>query len=395
MTKKKSVRSNSKKLQTMVLSIFLSVIVWFMVVYINDPDITTTISDLNIRFAGEAELRDKGFVITGREDIPSLSIVVTGKRSDLMNYMDDICVDVDVYGMAEEGNYNLEGLVYMPTTRINLEKEKYDNIPIKVEKLVEKDIPVIIKQTGSISDKLVQSLPKNSTMKIKGAVSEIDRVDHAEATVDISTAYDGESVRVGYVLVDSSGVLIKENETIESLTHDIDVYNTIYDVKTMSIEPVLTGDMEQKYILNKENTVVIPQEIQVGVRNGNETDRLNLNIYQLSEDDYGEYEIEVPDGVYIPEERKKVNAHIDVKEKVIKDVEFEVGAVNVPQDKEIEMDNKVIAQIWSDRDNISAEDIHATVDLSGLGVGTHKLPVKIEGNNIGLQSEFTVYVTIR
>ena len=100
MTEKKANVTNTQKLKTVILSVFLAVIVWFMVIYVNDPDITTTVSDLNVRFVGEMSLRDKKLAVTGKDKIPELSVVVTGKRSDLMNFMDDIYVQVDVSDIA-------------------------------------------------------------------------------------------------------------------------------------------------------------------------------------------------------------------------------------------------------------------------------------------------------
>ena len=58
MTEKKANVTNTQKLKTVILSVFLAVIVWFMVIYVNAPDITTTDSDLNVRFVGEMSLSD-------------------------------------------------------------------------------------------------------------------------------------------------------------------------------------------------------------------------------------------------------------------------------------------------------------------------------------------------
>ena len=37
MTEKKANVTNTQKLKTVILSVFLAVIVWFMVIYVNDP----------------------------------------------------------------------------------------------------------------------------------------------------------------------------------------------------------------------------------------------------------------------------------------------------------------------------------------------------------------------
>lgn len=61
-------------------------------------------------------LRDKKLAVTGKDKIPELSVVVTGKRSDLMNFMDDIYVQVDVSDIDSTGEYNLSGVISIPTT---------------------------------------------------------------------------------------------------------------------------------------------------------------------------------------------------------------------------------------------------------------------------------------
>ena len=116
MINRKSSKPHKKKVQTIALSILLSVIVWFMVTSLADPDITTTVSNLDVRFVGEMALREKALAVTGRNNVPQLSVVVTGKRSDLMNNMDNIYVQVDLGDIDSTGDYNLAGTISVPTT---------------------------------------------------------------------------------------------------------------------------------------------------------------------------------------------------------------------------------------------------------------------------------------
>ena len=241
MTEKKANVTNTQKLKTVILSVFLAVIVWFMVIYVNDPDITTTVSDLNVRFVGEMSLRDKKLAVTGKDKIPELSVVVTGKRSDLMNFMDDIYVQVDVSDIDSTGEYNLSGVISIPTTRISVEKEKYGDIPITVEPLEMKDIEVTVKQTGMLKDKIVKSSVNNPTVTITGAKSEIDEVAGAIATVDVSSIQEDGVENVNYLLTDTNGELINKNETIESARSYVEVVNTIYDAKLLPVVPRLSA----------------------------------------------------------------------------------------------------------------------------------------------------------
>lgn len=274
MTEKKANVTNTQKLKTVILSVFLAVIVWFMVIYVNDPDITTTVSDLNVRFVGEMSLRDKKLAVTGKDKIHELSVVVTGKRSDLMNFMDDIYVQVDVSDIDSTGEYNLSGVISIPTTRISVEKEKYGDIPITVEPLEMKDIEVTVKQTGMLKDKIVKSSVNNPTVTITGAKSEIDEVAGAIATVDVSSIQEDGVENVNYLLTDTNGELINKNETIESARSYVEVVNTIYDAKLLPVVPRLSAELDKEYILKADKSFATPASVTVGVDETNTDDKV-------------------------------------------------------------------------------------------------------------------------
>ena len=67
-----------------------------MVVYINDPSITIILKDVDVKITGEETLKKNGYVVTGRDDLPYMSVKVSGRRSDLIDYMDKVYIKVDV-----------------------------------------------------------------------------------------------------------------------------------------------------------------------------------------------------------------------------------------------------------------------------------------------------------
>ena len=394
MTEKKANVTNTQKLKTVILSVFLAVIVWFMVIYVNDPDITTTVSDLNVRFVGEMSLRDKKLAVTGKDKIPELSVVVTGKRSDLMNFMDDIYVQVDVSDIDSTGEYNLSGVISIPTTRISVEKEKYGDIPITVEPLEMKDIEVTVKQTGMLKDKIVKSSVNNPTVTITGAKSEIDEVAGAIATVDVSSIQEDGVENVNYLLTDTNGELINKNETIESARSYVEVVNTIYDAKLLPVVPRLSAELDKEYILKADKSFATPASVTVGVDETNTDDKVIALIDKVPSDGFGEYELESSSGMYIPEDNKKVKYKLDVVKKAVAQLELTVQAQNVQSGLTAKINNKLIAQVWGEDGKITADNVKAYVDVSGLGAGTYNLPVKIEGENVSFAENYTIEVTV-
>ncbi len=393
MNKRNPSKPHKKKVQTVALSVLLAVIVWFMVIYVNDPDITTTVSNLDVKFIGEMSLRDKQLVLTGRNNIPNLSVTVTGKRSDLMNFMDDIYVQVSVSDIDEAGDYELTGTISIPTTRITVEKEDYTDIPIKVEPLVTKEVEVTVKQTGTLKNKIVKSVVNTPAVVITGAENEINTVGGAIAPIDISELENDGDARVNYLLTDSAGELISENETIETARSFVEVTNTIYDAETLPVEPMLTAELEEDYILHTDKTVVTPSSITVGVTADNTDEKVIARIDRIS-DDAEEYTVETSNGMYIPEESKTVKIKADVGKKVVKELELTVEAENVGEGLTAYIFDALTAKVWGEEGQLSADSVKAAVDVSGLTAGTYTLPVKAEGENVGFDGEYTVNVTI-
>lgn len=395
MREKKESGTRTKKIKTMALSVFLAVIVWFMVIYVNDPDITTTVSDLNVRFAGETALRDKGFAITGRDDIPQLAVVVSGKRSDLMNFMDDIYVQVNVNDINATGEYNLEGAISIPTTRITVEKERYGDIPITVEPLETKEIDVAIKQTGIHKDKVIKSEPVNKKITVTGARSETKLVAGAVAEVDVSEVKENGIQKIGYLLTDENGSLIEKNETLESNRAFVEVENTIYSAKTMPVTAMLTAELDRNYILKTDKTVIAPASLMVGAEEHVTDDKLVVYINKLTEDGSGEYTISSSNGIYIPEDSRRVKVKYEVGKRAVAQLELEVQVQNVAQGLSAQVNGSLIAQVWGEEGKISADNVTATVDAKDLGAGEYSLPVTITGDNVGTQENYTVNVTIK
>lgn len=394
MINRKSSKPHKKKVQTIALSILLSVIVWFMVTSLADPDITTTVSNLDVRFVGEMALREKALAVTGRNNVPQLSVVVTGKRSDLMNNMDNIYVQVDLSDIDSTGEYNLAGTISVPTTRIKVEKEKYGDIPVKIEPLVSKEIDVTVKQTGTLKNKLVKSVVNNPKVMIMGAESEMEKVEGAVATVDISELAEDNTEKVNYLLIDKSGALIDENETLESARSNVEVSNTIYDAKTLPVEPMLTAEMDKEYMLKPDKSSVTPASVVVGVNVENNDDKVIARIDRINEDGEGEYSLETSNGMYIPPESQKVKIKPEIVKKSVVQLELEVHAENVPEGCSAKIDGLLTAMVWGEEGQVNNENVKATVDASGLSKGEHTLPVKLSGENAGFEGSYTINITI-
>lgn len=390
MKKNKNFSARAKRI---IISLILAIAVWITVTYLNNPDITTTISDLGVNFSGEMMLRNKGLVVTEKKLIPPLSVIVSGKRSDLIEYIDKLYVDIDVSNISAAGDYMLSGAISLPTTKITVEEEKYGEIPVKIEEMAEKDIPVEIRQTGT-NKKLVKSEALQQSVKISGAKSEIEKVSGGIAEIDISKIEQNEKISVPYLLVDSEQNFIEKNETIETTTAKISVKNTIYERRTLPIKLKLSPEMDEKYILNEDKTTLSDSSVEVGVLSENHDDCVYTLIDSPS-DEVREYRLHETDGMYIPESKAIIRIKPDLSPKFSRQLELEVEYRNVPEGKSISGDNKISATVYGREDKLNTDNVKAYVDFTNAADGEGMFPVVIEGETISTEVQYMIKAEVQ
>ncbi len=386
--------NNNKKhtgnMGMMILSLIIAIGVWIAVNYLNNPDITTTLTGLHIKFTGEAELRNKGLVITGKSAIPSSSVVVSGKRKDLIDNMNNISVEVNVSEITETGDYSLKGTINLPTTKITVEKEKYGEIPITVEKLGEKEVPVKLRQSGILKNKLVKSELVKDTVKLTGAQSELDNVSYGIADVNAEDIKVNSTIRVKYLLLDNKGEYIEKNETLESYTPEVVVKNTIYDKIILPVNLKLTKEMEKKYVLNENECSMSVSTVEVGVLEGSSDEAVTAYI---DNPDTDELTLHEASDMYIPSGHKKIKVKLSLTPKVTKDIELEPSAEGLSDGLYAEI-GKITVRVTATEDKINTENIKAHVKLDGIGIGEYKLPVEISGDMSEIEGTYTADVKI-
>lgn len=391
MSKNKN-QTRSEKAKIIILSIVLAIIAWVAIVWVDNPDITTTVSDLEIRFIGEADLRDRGLVITGKGNIPEISAVIGGKRSDLMDFMDHIYIEVDASEISEAGEYALPGTVSLPSSRLTIEKEKYSDISVTVEKLETKEIEIKVKQTGTVKDKMIESKIENPTVTISGARSELENVAYGLATVDISEIKANSNKSVNYVLMDYNDSLIGKNETIETDTAAVEVQNVIYNLRNLPVVIEISPEVAEDYLIDESKIIVTPSSVDVGALDYNTDTEVKAVLNSVDEDGNAECTLIASDGMYIPDASKTVKVKTELTKKISKKLDLDVLAENAPSSGvHIE---RISVTVWGEESMLNTDNIKAVVDLDGLDSGTYSLPVRIEGDGISVKETYYADVTI-
>ena len=294
--------SKKNRLRNMILSLIISIIAWSLVTYITDPDVTKTISGVKIELVGEDALLKNQLVITNKSELPKLNVKIRGERSDLMETMDEIKIIADVSNIDKEGEFTLDGQVQLNSTRISVLKVQAKDIKVMVEIYESREVDLTVFQSGELEGKLVKSEPLTEKILFKGAKSQLEKIGGASVTVDITNMTDdGETVEA----VDfwcNDDLPPEDLDTVTFDTKNVRVKNTLYNAKRVRVVP---DAMNVPYILDRENTQVVPDTIVVGLRGKTDIDAVAVRITEQTEEER-EYAVTGSDSVYIPKESEMV-----------------------------------------------------------------------------------------
>lgn len=385
-------RQKKNKIGYMVLSIIISIIIWVMVAYMTDPDVTKTLHNVDVRFVGEDMLIDKGLIVTDENELPDLSVKISGKRSDMIYAIDNVVIEVDVSDIDSEGEYDLEGTVILPNSRINLERVRFDTVPVVVGEYAEKNIDIEIRQTGTLKGKLVKSESEMKSVKITGSKDEIDSVASGYAVVDISKLEDSQSLRTNFVLVDNAGNLISKNETISTETPDIIINNTVYNAVELPVKAELSDELQGRYTLDEENTEIEPERVTVGVLPGESYSEVKTIVKDTDSEEH-DCDLQEEEGMYIPDNVKKVKFKASVIGNETFTSSLPVEVVNIQDGLHVEGAPGITAQFKGIKEY--SNEIQAYADASGLSEGTYTLPVTFTGKGMKAEGTYSVEIVLK
>ncbi|MGN0182004.1 MAG: YbbR-like domain-containing protein [Candidatus Ornithomonoglobus sp.] len=289
----------------MVASLIIAIIIWSLVTFTTDTDITKKIHDVNVSYVGEQALKERGFVVTGVRENLDLWVKLSGKRGDLMGVIDKVRIELDLSSITEAGETELEGTVKTSDSQVDVIKKSFTYVPVIIEEYITKEIPIEVKQIGSFKNNPVVSDPEYHTIEISGAKSEIDRVDTGCVTVDLSKlTASGETVS-GVVLMDRDGEVITDAVTIEGPTADMTVSNIVCEYAEVPVKPVLGEDIYNQPALDEENTETDPQTVKIAVMPGYSFSEVKAVINEYTTDEIS-CELIQEEGMYISDSDRYV-----------------------------------------------------------------------------------------
>ena len=247
-----------------VLAVLFSIIIWIVVVNIDDPIKSVQFNDVTIDVLNKQLLTEKnlvGDIVSGQETV---DVTVSGRRSVIEDLSkDNISVSVDCKELNESNTLALKVSSNKYSGDIDSMKPEFDKVELNVEELkkIQKAIqvePIGFPADGYILGDYTISLNR---VNIEGPKSVIDKVQSAKVQVDVDGATGNISASAPIILYDALGERLDTSKLKMNLDN-INVSQEVLYTKTVDVVANVSGEPEEGYKTNGEIQIV-PSKVTI------------------------------------------------------------------------------------------------------------------------------------
>lgn len=400
------------KLLAALLSLVVSVALWFYVVTVVSPNSDKHFSNIPVTIQSEVVLQERGLMITSTE-LPKVSLHLGGNRSDLNKLnSSNITVIADVSRIGEPGTHNLTLTPTfpgdVPNNAISVLSRTPSVIAIKVERRITKEVPVDIRYSGVLAENYMADKENIEmdfqTITIAGPQSVIDQIAMAQIVVDLDGRTESFSDQLQYSLLDAKekpvdAALVTTNAEFVNLTMKI------YQVKEIALNVKIVDGGGASQATSK--ITVEPKVIRVSGSNslleGLESLELGtINLAEIYTDTTLTFPIKLPEGVNNETGLQEAAVKIEFPElgtQTLTVTQFE--AVDVPAGLSVDfVTQQLEVQVRGPKNSVSEvtpEDVRVVVSFANEQAGTAKVKatIVIAKEGVGAMNSYEITATLR
>lgn len=375
-----------RNLSTIILAFILSVVVWISAVLTADPNEELTFRPVTIEKVGLAS----DLLIVS--EVPGqVRLTLRAPRSiwDQLNKNPDLVtawIDLTGYG---PGTHIVEVKTKVDISPIRYESIDPQEIEITLERLVSKELPVELQESGDLSLGYTRGVPilEPESIRISGAESAVERASQAIVKLDISGAIAMIERSLPVEIIDINGDRI-ENVTISPKEVKVSLpVDLLGGFKNVAVKVVTTGQVANGFRLT--NIAISPPTVTLFSDDPNVLDNVPGFVETLPVDltglnEYTELNagLNLPQGIsLVRDPRVLVQISVAAIEgSLTLTVPVEVIGLS-PEFQTIISPTTVdiiVAGPLIILDTLSAEDFLVILDLTGLPIGVYQRTPEVD-----------------
>lgn len=402
-----------KKILYALLSFIVAFGIWLYVITVVSPESEATFYNVPVVLNNESILKEKGMMLVIDKD-PTVTLRLEGNRSELNQLKSsDITVLCDLSKVNTTGQQALNYVVSFPGgNSFTILEQSPSAILVTIAEWSTKEVDVVVAYSGSVpADYIVDK--ENAELDyrkvtVTGPASVVDRITQARIDVDLTGRTETVIEGYRYTLCDADGEPVDAAQVTTNLA---EVNLTVRIQKTKELPVVLNVIYGGGATESNTQVVIDPLSIKVAGSEKLLEDLVNIDLgtvdlAQVEEDTVQTFDITLPEGVTNLTGKSQVTVTIDfrslntAKLTVTKEQFSYVGTPEgmevtfEPEEYEIRLRGGA-----KDVNQIKAEDITVTIDLTGADTGDNqcKAEVTVTGEyaqSVGVLGSYTVTITL-
>ena len=297
-------QNKGRKIFYIIISILVSVFVWF---YVNYTEVVTlSVNEIPVEFINEdTTLADRGLMLLNA-DGTTVDLRLQVPRNIVFRFdTDQIRIVADLSSITAPGKQSLAYSILYPSNitsrNVTVDSPSVRTIPVEIGELSRKEVEVRCKIVGSVAENYIagslQMLPR--TLEIRGQQSDIMQVNYAQVTLNIADATSTIVKLLDYELYDFNDQAIS-NQNIHPVSEQIQVTLPVMTVKEI---PLTVAFVESPGVrLASFDYTIEPQTITISgdaaaISTIEEVVLDTLTLSSLSVSESFVYDIVLPDGI--------------------------------------------------------------------------------------------------
>ena len=221
-----------------ILSFLLAVMLWLIVVNIDDPVTTQTFNNIPVVVTNAEVLAATNQTYQIEDGTQNVSVTVRAKRSVLNKIKAD---NIKATADMKELTLQTQIPISVEITGVSYESVEVSprNLQVKLEDEETKKFPIVPKTTGTVRDGYtlgeIQAVPE--MVSIRGPKSVIDSISKVEASVSVSGLSEDVVTKSELVLYDSDNNVIDQSLLANNLgTEGVSVSVQVLETKSVKVE---------------------------------------------------------------------------------------------------------------------------------------------------------------
>ena len=247
-----------------ILSLALSIVLWAVVMDVDNPERNMRFDDVPVRISGASQLKAAtGLELIEGEDT-TVTVSLRGQSKSVGEVRaSQITATVDISGLTEANEYDLPVTVSVSKSGVETNYVNPGKVHVRVDRVESKDVPIEVNVTGTPSDGYRAGKPTTATKKVtvSGPATDLAQVAKAVAAVDVTGRNSSlADYECKVTLYDQDGAEFTSNY-ITSQTEKIKVSVPIYRVNKIPLTVILKdgGSLTQ----NQVQCVIDPENVEV------------------------------------------------------------------------------------------------------------------------------------